>query len=392
MTHPSETIDLPFLDITAPGFATCSDAVQQARRQAWCARTPFGIAVLRHRQGGQLLRDRRLRQGSYGWPDIVGLTGPFADFWKRSVISQEGPHHKALRRIAQAALAEPHILALEPEFTKIMNALCDGLPASGFDMVDDVTEPFAGRAIATLLGKPAEDAPQIAHDASRLGLAMGLDARQHQETTNQACERLSSMADALLSAPPNNSFVARLLEVSDGIDRQALIDLVVIAIFGGVDTTRAQLAFAAWLFARHPDQWTWLRAHPEAVPQAIDEVIRIRPTTTWATREALEDFTFDNVPIGKGDTLHILVHSTATDPQTGHDGVFDIRRPAKVHFGFGGGAHHCLGHFVARTDMAAALRVMLRRWQSIHLDGTSEFLPDSGNTSPVTLPLRVEAA
>ena len=88
--------------------------------------------------------------------------------------------------------------------------------------------------------------------------------------------------------------------------------------------------------------------------------------------------------------MHILVNATGTDPATGHDGVFDIRRKRKSHFGFGGGAHHCLGHFVARTDMAAALGVMVRRWRLIHLNGTPEFLPDSGNTSPLKLPLRVD--
>ena len=105
---------LPFLDLTAPGFATVSDEVRAARASAWCARTPFGIAVLRHRQAGQILRDRRFRQGSHGWPGIVGLEGAFADFWRRSIISLEGAEHKELRRIAQVALAEAHIQALAP--------------------------------------------------------------------------------------------------------------------------------------------------------------------------------------------------------------------------------------------------------------------------------------
>ena len=42
--------------------------------------------------------------------------------------------------------------------------------------------------------------------------------------------------------------------------------------------------------------------------------------------------------------------------------------------------------------MAAALRVMLRRWRAIRLEGEPEFLPDSGNTSPLTLPLSVDPA
>ena len=383
---------LPFLDLTGGGFATCSDAVRDARTLSWCARTPHGIAVLRHRQAGQILRDRRLRQGSHGWPDIVGLQGAFSEFWKRSIISLEGPRHKALRAIAQTALAESHIRALVPVFQDAAEGLCETLPAEGFDMVHDLSDPFAGLAIAALLGLPPESGSDLATDASCLGLAMGLDAKDHEDTSNAACERLTELAHRLLDDPPAGGMVARMIEAKGDATRQQLVDLVVISIFGGVDTTRAQLAFAAWVFANNQDQWAWLRANPDHIPQAVDEVIRIRPTTTWATREALEDLHMDGVTIGAGETVHVLVHATGTDPATGHDGRFDITRPAKAHFGFGGGAHHCIGHFVARTDMAAALEVMLRRWREIRLAGTPDFLPDSGNTSPRALPLRITPA
>lgn len=384
MTHQ----DLPFLNLTAPGFSTRSDEVLRARTTHWCARTPYGFAVLRHRQAGQILRDRRFRQGSHAWPDMIGLTGSFAEFWKRSVISLEGDQHQTLRRIAQHALAKDYVDALETTFVRSADMLCDGLSETEtFDIVDGFSEPFAGRAIAALLGQPAEEAAAISKDASCLGLAMGPDAIQYEAEVNAAVDRLMDRAAALLDAPPPESFVARLVSL-EFEDRQALLDLIVISIFGGVDTTRAQLAFAALLFTKHPDQWTWLRANPTAVPAAIDEVIRMRPTTTWSTREALETVTLDDVKIQEGDTVHIFVHSSGTDPETGHDGHFDIRAPRKSHFGFGGGAHHCLGHLVAKSDMGAALGVWIDRWASIDVVGTPEFLPDSGNTSPLQLAVR----
>ena len=383
---------LPYLDIARPDFSTRSDEVLSAREDAWCARTPFGLAVLRHRQAGLLLRDRRLRQGSHAWPDTVGISGSFAAFWRRSVISQEGDRHRLLRRVAQEALSQDFVLSLAPDFTAIAEGLLEGLRGcESFDVIEAFTEPFAGQAIALVLGEPVTEAPAIARDASTLGLAMGLDAAQHETSVNAACTRLAARADALLErahGERGTDFVARLLAAAGkhGLDdRQALNDLVVISIFGGVDTTRAQLAFALELFARHPEQWTWLRARPDAVPRAIEEVIRTRPTTTWATREALEGFEFDGVEISRGDTLHILVHATGTDPMASPQDGFDITQTRKPHFGFGGGGHHCLGQFVARTDMASALTVMLAAWASVRISGTPTYLPDSGNTSPLSL-------
>ncbi|MGV6847436.1 MAG: hypothetical protein ACWA5A_03545 [Marinibacterium sp.] len=244
---------LPFLNLTAPGFSTRSDDVLRARDTHWCARTPHGYAVLRHRQAGMVLRDRRFRQGSHAWPGMADLAGSFADFWKRSVISLEGEAHRTMRGLAQAALGEAHILALEPAFVRAAEDLADDLAAAeSFDLVNRFCEPFAGRAIALLLGEPAEEADSIGRDAGRLGLVMGPDAKRHEAEADAAVERLMERAARLLDAPPADSFVARLL-ASGFRDRQALIDLIVIAIFGGVDTTRAQLAFAALLFARHPD-------------------------------------------------------------------------------------------------------------------------------------------
>lgn len=391
---------LPFLDITAPGFSTRSDAVKRAREMSWCAETPYGLAVLRHRDAGQLLRDRRLRQGSHAWPDIVGLEGRFAEFWKASLISLEGADHKTARYVAQQALAEDFVLSLAPRFHTIADEIADDLRnRESFDFVDAFSEPFAGRAIAVLLGLPVTDAPALARDAASLGLVMGVEAKRHEATANAACTRLSQLADTLIARAEDGqdrtSLVARLLTAnreSAALDRQTLIDLIVIGIFGGVDTTRAQLAFAAYLFAQHGDQWAWLRDNPDHIPGAIEEVIRTRPTTTWATREALDTFEHHGVVIPKGATLHIFVHATATDPAAGQTDNFDIRTPRKAHFGFGGGAHHCLGQFVARTDMAAALRAMLTRWSGVSIVGTPEFLPDSGNTSPARLIVRPDWA
>lgn len=381
----------PFLDLTAPGFSTRGPEVIAARAAHWCARTPLGFAVLRHAQAGRLLRDRRLRQGSYAWPRKMGLTGTFASFWSRSVISLEGPQHKAIRQIALAALTPDWITTLIPAFEDTASALADALP-DPTEFIHDFTEPFAGRAITTLLGLPASQSAWIASDASDLGLAMGLDCRRHQPRFNAATERLGQLADRLLDDPPAQSLVQRMLAHADDTPRETLRDLIIISIFGGVDTTRAQLGFALALFAKHPQQWTWLRQNPGLIPNAIEEVIRARPTTTWATRESVEDIEFQGVTIPAGSTVHLLVHAGATDPLVTPGWEFDIRAKRKIHFGFGGGAHHCLGQMVARTDMAAALRILADRFTQVSFAEAPEYLPDSGNTSPAKMPLRFTRA
>ena len=389
--------DLPFLDIAAPGFSTRGPEVMAAREASWCARTPYGLAVLRHKEAGTLLRDRRLRQGSHNWPDLQNFSGSFADFWCRSIIGQEGEVHKNLRRMAQAALSNEYVLSLRPEFRAVAAESLAGIRERGAEceFIADFSAPFAGRAVTTLLQLPKSMAAQVGDDAWSLGLAMAVDSRQYEAEFNAACDRLMALAGDLVARARRgenpDSYPSRLVAEFEKVgyeDEQALLDLILISIFGGVDTTRAQLGFAIALFAENPDQWQMLRADRDLIPPAIEDAIRTRPTTTWSTRQALESFKLSGVEVRAGDVLHIFAHATARDPAIEDAPEFDITKKRKIHFGFGGGAHHCLGQFVARTDIAAALDVIADHWQAIEWAGVPEWLPESGNTAPAKLPIR----
>lgn len=385
-----------YLDFSDPEFSTRSAAVNAAREAHWCATTPYGLAVLRWREVGLLLRDRRLRQGSHAWPDKTGLAGSFAEFWKRSVIGQEGAHHQRLRNLIAPVLTEQYVAGFIPVFDRIAADLCANLRKTDrAEFLSAFSIPFAGRAIVHLLGMADEEWEWVSRDASTLGLAMGVECKRHEAEINASYERLSALGYHLVerarSGQDTDSFIARMLArfdaAGDCTDRD-LNDIIVIAIFGGVDTTRSQLSLGLSQFIEHPKQWDTFRADPGLAEQVVEETIRARPTTTWATREAVEDFEFGGEMIAKGTTLHMLVHASARHNDPAPD--FDILAKRRKHFGFGGGAHHCIGHLVARTDMACAWRALAQTLKSIHYDGAAVWLPETGNTSAEHLPIRYE--
>lgn len=391
---------LPYLDLNDPGFSTRGPEVLAARDASWCAKTPYGLAVLRWREVGQILRDRRFRQGSHNWPDTVGIEGSFAEFWRNSVIGQEGETHQRLRALAAPALSNSFVLSLKPAFDEIAEDLCAGLRRStSCEFVTAFSEPFAGQAITTLLGMKREDWPLVAHNASDLGLAMGVHAKRYEARFNAACEALFELAERLVdrvrTGQDHSSYVARMVAEFDQLGTCSLDDLlntIVISIFGGVDTTRSLLGLGLSLMIEHPEQWQALREDENLIPKAVDEFIRMRPTTTWATREAVEDVEISDTLIRRGTILHLLVHASATDPAICKDNGFDITQKRKRHFGFGGGAHHCIGHFMARTDIASAFGALRRTFRTVAYNGDPEWLPDSGNTGAVRLPIGYEVA
>jgi cytochrome P450 len=391
------TIDVPFLDVADPGFSIRSPEVRAAREQGWYARTPYGIAVLRYDQVSRLIKDRRLIQGSAAWPALNGVTGRWATWWRSMILNQEGDDHARLRRLMNPAFSSRLLVSLVPRFRELANELIDGFARRGScEFMGEFAEPYATRVTARLLGIPEGEWRQLADWAEALGLGLSVSVKAHLPEIESALEGYYGYADGLIAdrrQAPRDDFVTHLVEASEDQDRLSddeLRDNLVLLIFGGIDTTRNQLGLAIDLFIRHPEQWRLLAERPELAANAVEEIMRVRPTVTWVTRQATEDFEFDGLPIETGTTIHLFSESAGTDPAAvGAAGGFDIAADDRPkHFGFGGGRHHCLGHFIARGDMGEALVLLAQRLGRVEHDGDPVFLPDSGNTGPVTLPIR----
>jgi cytochrome P450 len=412
---------VPFFDIADPGFSVTSAQVRQAREAGWYARTSYGLAVLRYDQVSRLIRHPDLRQGSRLWPAHHGITsGPFADWWASWVLNMEGEEHHRLRRLLNPAFSRRIVEPLRPRFGALAAELADGFAEPGrCEFMAEFAEPYAARVIAILLGIPEAEWPTIAAESAAVGLAMGVRIREHLPRIEAALAALYAYADALIAdrqRSPRDDFVTCLVQAQagppgghqtggreageEGLTAAELRDSLVLLIFGGFDTTRNQLGLAMQAFLDHPAQWRLLAERPDLGPAAVEEVMRIRPTTTWVTREATADFTFDGLAIRAGTTIHLFCESAGTDPgdagDAGSGGAvagFDITAgEQRPHFGFGGGIHYCLGHYVARTDMREALTVLARRLREPRPAGEAAWLPDSGNTGPVRLPIAFDPA
>ena len=387
---------MTFLELADPAFSVTSAEVHQARDDGWYASSSYGIAVLRHDQASRLISHPNLRQGSAAWPAHHGITGgPFADWFANWVLNKEGADHRRLRKLLNPAFSRRLIEAMRPRFRSLAAELTSGFAGLGrCEFMADFAEPYAARVITYMLGIPEHEWPIIARDSATIGLAMGVRIRQDLDQIESALARLYSYADALIAdrrASPRDDCVTSLVTAhveNDQLTSAELRDTLVLLMFGGFDTTRNQLGLAMQTFIDHQDQWRLLAERPELAPSAVEEVMRVNPTTTWVTREAVADFSFDGLAIKSGTTIHLLCESAGTDPLTGLGTGFDITAPDRpAHLAFGGGVHYCLGHLVARADMSEALAVLADQLHEPRADGAAIWLPCSGNTGPVRLPL-----
>jgi cytochrome P450 len=393
---PGRTARVPFFDVADPAFSVSSAAVHRAREDGWYAYTSYGVAVLRYDQAARLIRHPAVRQGSVAWPAHHGITsGPFADWWSDWVLNKEGEDHQRLRRLLNPAFSRRLIGALVPRFSDLAGALIGSFAEPDrCEFMAEFAEPYAARVIAIILGIPENEWRTIATESAAVGLAMGVRIRENLPRIEAALANLYSYADGLIAdrrARPRDDFVTALADAQvDGerLTARELRDSLVLLIFGGFDTTRNQLGLAMQVFMDHPRQWRLLAERPELGPAAVEEVMRVSPTTTWVTREAVADFTLDGLEIKSGTTIHLFCEAAGTDPRAFGDAEFDITVTGRPpHFGFGGGVHYCLGHLVARTDMSVALPLLASRLRKPRVCGEAIWLPSSGNTGPARLPI-----
>ena len=135
-------------------------------------------------------------------------------------------------------------------------------------------------------------------------------------------------------------------------------------------------------------QWQILGKNPDLARSAVEEVMRVNPTITWVSREASVDVEYKDLLIPQGKTIHLLTIPSGSDPRRFEKVEFDITAQRPPHFGFGGGMHHCLGHYVARLDMAQAYQALAERIPDFEICSGASYLPDSGNTGPIELPIK----
>lgn len=395
--NPSNVSDAPYLDISDPAFSMRSEAVRDARDRSWFARTNYGLAVLRYAEVRQLLKNPSLTQGSARWPDHHGVHGgTFHEWWVKNLLVLEGDEHHRIRRLLTPAFTVAAARRLEPAFAEVAGELVDGFAGRGHaEFVSEFSEPYAARALCTMMGLPHEDWTFVAEHANTIGLALAVSISDDIDRIDVAVQALYSYAEKLIAdrlAHPADDIVTRLVNHSEAGDKLSAAELrnaLVLMVFGGMDTTRNQLGLIMQTFANDPAQWELVAEHPELARPAMEEALRVAPTTTWVTREAAETFEFQGVEFTKGTTVHLFAYASGTDPEVYPDGdTVDVTATDRIaHNTFGGGIHHCLGHQIARADMSVALATLTRRLTNVRPAGGDEWLPDSGNTGPIRYPI-----
>ena len=319
------------------------------------------------------------------------------------LIFLDPPVHTKLRAIVMRTFTPRAVASLEPRIEALTHALLDGVIARGsMDVTGDFAAPLPLLVIAELLGVPASDRPRLSRwsDAIlRLSDAIFGGERAARAITayRAAKEEMQPYVQRKLAErriTPQDDLLTRLVEATvDGerLTEEDILNFFQLLLLAGSETTTNLISNAMLCFIAYPGQLARLRAAPELLPSAIEEVLRFRTPVQMVFRSTTCDVELHRRVIPAGKLVLLLVGSANRDPKQFKDaGRFDITRTPNAHIAFGHGVHFCIGSALARLEAKVALSALLDRMRDLRLAGDGLWVPNSGLNvhGPRKLPIR----
>jgi cytochrome P450 len=303
-----------------------------------------------------------------------GLPGPA---FARHMLSVDPPDHTRLRRLVSSTFTPRRVESLHPRVQAIVDDLLDAMAEEGPDATVDLVAAFAFplpfTVICELLGVPEPDRARLGRGLTEMLVPTptAQDFARAKEASDAVVSMLGDLVDAKARAP-GDDLVSGLITARDGDERlttQELLSTIFQLIVAGHDTTASLIGNAVVALCDHPAQLAALRADPDLIASAVEELLRYDAPVPHATfRYATEAVALGGETIPAGAQVIICLAAACRD--TGHyttPDVLDLERSEARHLAFGHGTHHCLGAPLARLEAHLALGTLLQRFPDLRL-------------------------
>ncbi len=191
---------------------------------------------------------------------------------------------------------------------------------------------------------------------------------------------------------PGDDVVTQLIDAEiDGepLTPYVLLNYCELMVEAGNETTRNAISGGLLAFSENPGEWEKLRANPELLSSAMEEILRYVTPIIHFTRYVKEDSVVRGIDIPAGDKLAIIFASGNRDEEVFDDPfAFRIDRSPNPQLAFGYGTHFCMGAHLARVELESVFRQLLARMESYEIAGPVDRLNSNVNGGIKHLPIR----
>ncbi|MEV7211798.1 cytochrome P450 [Kitasatospora cineracea] len=322
------------------------------------------------------------RFSSVRYPDLAAVSAelrPLAAVLSRQMLYSDAPDHTRLRSLLSRAFTPRAVAALSERIAGAVDlVLARAEPTGRLDVVADLARPLPLEVICDLLGVPEADRAALSAWSDPIAAAIGssrLDAEESLAASRAMEQTLDYLRGVLTrdDGPPAPHTLRALLSAGaedSGRDFDELLANCALLLVAGHETTTHFIGNAVLALLQHPRAADQLRARPELIPGAVEELLRYDSPVQLMLRRARHDLDLAGHAVAAGQAVLLVCGAANRDPA-----VFpapdrlDFHRPAGRHVAFGYGPHFCLGAALARLEGAIVLEALLTRLPDWRLDG-----------------------
>ncbi|HXA32176.1 MAG TPA: cytochrome P450 [Acidimicrobiales bacterium] len=319
------------------------------------------------------------------------------------IVYLDPPRHGPMRQLANRKFSRRAVRARSDEIERIALDIVDRASTGGepgqCDFVDLFAAPLPVAVIAWVLGVPTLDWEQLFRWTNEIIGKEDSEYRKEGESPGQTSMRargeLHRYFEQLVAErrqEPQDDLVTELAQSEiEGrpLTSRQLVSYCELLVEAGNETARDAIAGGMHAFCQHPEQWAKLRAEPELLPDAVEEILRWVTPISYFARTATEDCELGGSKIRAGDKVALYWASANRDEEVFEDPFeFRVDRQPNQHLVFGFGPHLCMGAHVARAELSAIFGLLLTRLTSFEQSGPVERLNSSINGAIKHLPIR----
>jgi cytochrome P450 family 142 subfamily A polypeptide 1 len=305
------------------------------------------------------------------------VPGVNLEMWPdEAMINMDGDEHTCQRGLVSKGFTPGRIAALEPAIRAIMTELIDRVaPRGQCDLVSALARPLPMRVIGDMLGYPVERNDELL-DITDVVVLGGNGPEHVTEEVAGEFMKFCSFHEELLAQRKEqrgNDLISLWLDAElDGkkLSEDKLLYEHNLLLVGGSETTRHAISGGMYQILRRPADVAYLREHPEAIPGAVEEMVRFTTPFVRMQRTLVADHAMHGITMKAGDHLIMVYPAANRDPRAfERPQEFDVRRRFdKPALAFGLGKHYCLGASLARLEIRVFLEEVLRRFGDITID------------------------
>ncbi len=303
-----------------------------------------------------------------------------------SIVNSDPPVQSRFRRLVSLGFTPRMVARLDEMMEGWARRIVDSLEGRDHcEFVGEVAELLPLHVIADIVGIPVEERSAIFDDVKGMLRSWDPESGLDPAETHDAQMRLLIYAHTLSTmrrdAPEDDvwsQLVHAQLTLDDGTStglNEIELDLwFLILAIAGSETTRNAIAIGLKTLLEHPEEMERLRAHPELIDTAVDEIIRWSSPVLYHRRTIATDTELRGVPLAGDLPITMFWPAANRDERVFTDPFrFDLGRTPNDHVAFGGGGpHYCLGANLAKREVKVMFAELLSRVDDIALDTSAD--------------------